>query len=263
MHDFYDWLRGLNIYSIDDDLLLTAFTHKSFKGIGQDDEDNERLEFLGDAILDLITAEDLFYDEHLSESQMTELRKNYVSNDQLAVIFNYLDMEQFIRVAKNVKLSNRIKAGFVEAFFAVIYLEKGYDICHQLWELIQERLGTVEDSNKYKPNWDYWYRNDSFVQLKNSKTTLQEFCQSHQLGGPDYQVIKRTGPDHNPNYTVKLVIKTGSNKLGYERIFEKYALGKTHVSTFGKGKNKKLAQKRAAEEMCDIIGLMYSSDTYD
>ena len=269
MHDFYDWLGDLGIDSIDYDQLFIAFTHKSYKGMNNEDvQDNERFEFLGDAVLDLITAEDLFYDDKLTESEMTEIRKNYVSNDQLAVIFMHLEMEKFVRVAKKLKLTNRIKAGFVEAFFGVLYFEKGYDECHRVWQVTQERLSRIEEpEDTYYPKYESWYNHDEIYKLKNPKTTLQEFCQSLQFGMPDYQVIKRTGPDHAPNYTIKLIIKLtikpGLNKIGFENVFEKSVLGETHVTTHGKGKNIKLAQKRAAEKMCDRIGLAYRSDTYD
>ena len=265
MYDFYDWLKDLGIYGMDYDLLWVAFTHKSYKGMGhEDEEDNERLEFLGDAVLDLITAEDLFQDEKLTESQMTEIRKNYVSNDQLAVIFKFLDMKQFVRITKKLNLTNRIKAGFVESFYGAVYLEKGYDECYRVWQLIQEEISKIEESEgTYYRKYNISYSNNDFYALKNPKTTLQEFCQSHQFGKPDYQVLKRTGPNHSPNYTIKLIIRPSSNKIGFENVFGKYVLGNTYVTSHGKGKNIKLAQKRAAEKMCDRIGLDYSTDSYE
>lgn len=258
MSDFGQWLYDLGISYINYDLLWIAFTHSSYKGMGYKGEDNERFEFLGDAVLDLITAEILFADEELSESEMTELRKQYVKNAQLAVIFNMLQMEQFIRIAHNLKLTNKIKAGFVEAFFGVVYLERGYDESRQVWQRIQERISIIEDDS-YRPAWDRW----SEYQLKNPKSTLQEFCQGYQFGSPEYQVVKRKGPDHDPTYTVKVIIRPGSNKIGYKLVFETYVIDKPYVTEYANGKNIKLAEKRAAEKMCDRIGLLYSSETYE
>jgi len=260
MSDFKPWLYDLGITDyIDYDLLWIAFTHKSYKGMGYNGEDNERLEFLGDAVLDLINADLLYEDSELTESEMTELRKLYVSNDQLAVIFNKLDMEQFIRVANNLQLTNKIKAGIVEAFFGAVYLKLGYQKCVEVWQKIQYRISGIDINNKYKPNWDDWAPEFYKDKLINAKTTLQEFCQSQQFELPEYKVINRKGPDHNPYYTIKLIIRPGANKIGFENIFKIYITDKPYVRTLGKGRNIRLAEMRAAEEMCERIGLTYSS----
>ena len=124
MPDLGQWLNRLGLGYIDYDPLWIACTHSSYKGTGYNGEDNERLEFLGDSVLDIIIAKVLFDVSDLNESEMTELRKLYVSNNQLAVIFDLLDMKEFIRTAKNLKLTKKIKAGVVEAFFGVVYNEK-------------------------------------------------------------------------------------------------------------------------------------------
>lgn len=258
MPDFGPWLNELGISNINSDLLRMAFTHRSYKGMGYIGEDNERFEFLGDAVLDLISAEILFKDKGLSESEMTELRKKYVNNAQLAFVFNKLKMEPFIRIANNLKLTNKMKAGFFEAFFGVLFIEKGYSVSYQVWQRIQERIYIIEDGS-YQPNWDRW----SDYQLKNSKSTLQEFCQSHQFGIPEYTVVSRRGPDHDPNYKVKVIILPGSNRSDYAKLFNNNENDNHYNSEYGVGKNIKLAEKRAAEKMCDRIGLSYSSEMYE
>ena len=83
--------------------------------------------------------------------------------------------------------------------------------------------------------------------------------QNQQIGLPEYQVINKEGPDHDPYYTVKLIIKPGSNKIGFENTFDTYLTDKPYVRTLGEGGNIKLAEIRAAEEMCEVIGLSFAS----
>lgn len=262
MYDLRSWLNDLQIDYIDYNLVWTAFTHRSYKGMVTNVEDNERLEYLGDAVLDLINSEILYHDDQLDESEMTELRKMYVSNEQLAVIFDELYMEQFVRVAKNLNLSNRMKASFFEAFFGAIFLEKGYSDCYNLWLLIQERISSIEPViEDQSTRWIYPIDMTSGVlPLKNAKTTLQEFCQNRQFNPPSYKVIKRSGPEHNLIYTVKVTVTPGKNIIVFESVFEAYVIDKSSVSATGRGRRKKIAEMRAAQEMCDIIGLSYSTN---
>jgi len=169
MSDLEPWLNKLGLGYIEYDQIWIAFTHSSYKGMGYTGEDNERLEFLGDAVLDIVIAKVLFDVTDLSESEMTELRKRYVSNDQLAVIFDFLDMEEYIRTAKNLNLTIKIKAGVVEAFFGVVYNEKGPDECFNLWNRLHDILGGLDDFN---------YKNEyvEYQDLKNAKSSIQEYC---------------------------------------------------------------------------------------
>lgn len=253
MPDLGQWLNKLGLGYIDYDPLWIAFTHRSYKGMGYNGEDNERLEFLGDAVLDIIIAKVLFADPDLSESDMTELRKLYVSNDQLAVIFDLLDMKEFIRTAKNLKLTKKIKAGVVEAFFGVVFNEKSLSDCFLLWNRLHDILSGLDDFN-YKNSYI------GYQDLKNAKSTLQEFCLNLNFDLPEYKLVEKTGPDHAPNFKVKLILKPCSNKLGFEEIFETYSIIKPYVRTFGFGKNIKSAEMEAAEEMCERIGLKYISN---
>ena len=262
-YELRSWLNNLQLGYIDPKLILIAFTHRSFKGMGYNGEDNERLEFLGDAILDLINAELLYYEEDLTEEEMTELRKNYVNNSQLAIIFDKLNIEQFIRTANNLKISQRIKAGFVEAFFGAIYISKGYETCVNLWETITGNLVTTYRPQRNQIDFYNTIYHGFAPSLKNAKTTLQEFCQSQLFESPEYQVVKRKGPDHDPTYTVKVIIRPGSNIISYENLFDTYVIDKPYVTEYANGKNIKLAEKRAAEKMCDRIGLIYSSEIYE
>lgn len=252
MPDLAPWLNKLGLWYVDYNALWTAFTHRSYKGSGYNGEDNERFEFLGDAVLDIIIAKILFEDPDLSESEMTEIRKMYVSNDQLAVIFDLLDMRTFIRTAKNMKLTKKVKAGVVEAIFGVVFNQNGLDECFNLWNRLQAILSGLEDFN---------YQNIyvGYQDLKNAKSTLLEFCQDLSFEHPEYKVVEKFGPDHAPEFKVKLILRPGLNKLGFEEIFESYSIKKPYVRTFGFGQNKKSAEMEAAEEMCERVGLKYVS----
>lgn len=253
------WLAELGLGAINYDLLNIAFTHSSFKGMGYNVEDNERLEFLGDAVLDLIIAEILYKDEDLSESEMTESRKSYVSNDQLSVIFDDLEMEQFVRTANNFPLTKNVKAGFVEAFFGAVFIDRGYDGCYELWIWIINNVSSVSRSNKDVSLQHYNRLNDlSFPPpLKNAKSTLQEFCQGYMFGNPEYHLEDKFGPDHDPLFRIELIILPGNNKRGYEKTFKRFLTDDAYASTLGMGKQKREAEMDAAKKMCDIIGLAY------
>ncbi len=251
MPDLGQWLNKLGLGYIDYDQLWIAYTHSSYKGTGYNGEDNERLEFLGDSVLDIIIAKVLFDDPDLDESEMTEIRKLYVSNDQLAVIFDLLDMREYIRTAKNMKLTKKIKAGAVESIFGVVFNQNGLEECFSLWKRLQAILSGLEDFN---------YKNIyvGYQDLKNAKSTLMEFCQNLSFDHPEYEVVEKSGPDHAPEFKIKLILKPRSNKLGFEEIFESYSIKKPYVRTFGYGKNIKSAEMDASEEMCERIGLKYS-----
>jgi len=81
-----------------------------------------------------------------------------------------------------------------------------------------------------------------------------------QFDTPKYQEIKKVGPEHNPIFTVEVIIRPGSNKIGFENVFNTYIIDNSFVSSTGKGRSKKIAGMKAAETMCDIIDLLYTSE---
>jgi len=243
LFDFKPWLEDLGLGNITYRMLWTAFTHKSYKGMVNNAEDNERLEFLGDAVLDLIIAEDLFEDKSLNEADMTELRKKNVNNDNLARIFDILKLDLIVRIANNLPLSNKVKAGLSEAFFGVIYKEKGYTDCVELWRRIQ----LIFDNN---------HSSKIFLLIKNAKSVIQEYCQSKQFD-LRYYMTEKSGPDHDPVFTAEINLSPGYNRPEFERVFK--TKEKPYVNEYANGRSKKHAEMRAAEKMCDRIGLKYSS----
>ncbi|MGQ4874038.1 MAG: ribonuclease III family protein [Promethearchaeia archaeon] len=256
MTDLYDWLYNLGLNSVyDDSLIKEALTHSSYKGMGYNVKDNERLEFLGDAVLDLVTAEYLYDNEMLNEDEMTELRKTYVSNQQLSIIFDQIGMKKYIYIARGFKLTNKVKAGFIEAFFGAIYKSLGYEACQQLWYNILEIMTNSYQSKHNNWHYDYYKQKN----IKNAKSTLQEFCQAHKFENPEYVLIKKSGPDHKPTFLVEVRIKPGNNKLGFEEIFGIFSTDYKYYSARGKGTRKKLAELRAAEKLCEELDLDYQN----
>jgi len=148
---YLNWLQTLNIADVDIQKIITAFTHPSYKGMVPNIEDYERFEFLGDAVLELISAEELVINFQLSEGAMTEKRKQMVNNDYLSQVFDRLKIQPLIRTAMNYTPSVKDKANFVEALFGAVYLDKKYDACKVLWDTIQTKMGINKKKVKAVP----------------------------------------------------------------------------------------------------------------
>ncbi len=243
------WLKKLGIQTINKNLIETALTHSSYKGMGHKGEDNERLEFLGDAVLDLINANLLYSDFTLSEAHMTEIRKTYVSNNELSKIFNKIGIGEYIRTAKNLKLSNKIKADFIEALFGAVFIANGYTKCLKFWRVIQNngKNGTKPPAKK---------KNQAV--MKNAKSTLAEFCKEKSFLDPEYVLLKKQGLDHNPVFTARVHVKAGGNTNRFRSIFKLSTNQKSRIFADGNGKKIKLAEMRAAQNLCKRIGLSFS-----
>jgi ribonuclease-3 len=246
------WLQTLNISDLDQQKIITAFTHPSYKGMVPNVEDYERFEFLGDAVLELISAEELVTNYQLSEGVMTEKRKQLVNNDYLSQIFDRLKMQPLIRTALNYTPSVKDKANFVEALFGAYFLDKKYDACKGLWDTIQTKMGINKKkvkaapiSQEEKQNKDAMvnYYKEIGLTPKNAKSMIQELCQKQNLDLPTYEQIERTGPDHDPVFKVKI---TGI-------LFN--TIPKWTRTAIGVGKSKKIAEIKAAEELCKQIYL--------
>jgi len=263
MHSLSDWLEDMGISKINPKLIKTALTHSSYKGMGLDVEDNERLEYLGDAVLDLINAELYFKFHNLSEGVLTELRKNKVNNRELARLFDGIKMNKFVYTANNFHLTEKVKADFIEALFGAIFLDSSYDKCFEVWINIESVIFDYSsfniDNYHQKPNSSEKIKKQlKSSLLKNAKSTLLEFCQSNSLNAPFYKLIGKTGPDHDPEFIVQLWLLSGSNPELFRSIFQIKDNLINQINTKGYGKKKKDAEMDAARKMCDFIGLKYS-----
>jgi ribonuclease III len=249
-----EWLVKNSIKPMNLPALITAFTHPSYKGMVPEVEDYERLEFLGDAVLDLVSAEELINESTDTEGVLTEKRKQLVNNDYLAKIFDRLKMGPLTRTALNYSYSIKDKANIVEAFFGALFLEHKYDYCKEVWQIFQRKMGINKKQVIKAPLTSEETQNrDELLQFyqtlgltkKNAKSMLQELCQKQKLPIPTYKLLERKGPDHDPVFHVKV---SGV-------FFQGPPLWNRHA--IGEGKNKKEAEINAAEKLCNELYLEY------
>lgn len=203
-------------------LLQDSLSHKSF--VNENPElnlkDNERLEFLGDAVLSLSISSFLIKNfPHLSEGDLSRFKSIIVSEPSLYKIATKLDIGRFLLLGKGEEQTGGRKkdsllANALEAIIAAIYLDGGFTPADYFINMnfIEELTVIVREGISV----DY-------------KTDLQEFCQSEGRPLPVYRVLKETGPDHKKIFEIELVID-----------------GVVHGA--GTGKNKKEAEQKAAKE---------------
>lgn len=198
------------------DLLEQALTHRS-KG----KNNNERLEFLGDALLETILSDTLYHlRPDASEGDLTRLRATMVRGVTLAILANDLGLKDFMRVGSGELRTGGYQrestlADAFEAIIAAIYLDSAsfdrtFAVVNKLY---QQQLAQLPDAQ----------------QLKDPKTRLQEFLQSRNLEKPIYQQLNISGPDHDKQFEV-------SCRVGEQQ-------------TAAIGSSKKKAEQAAAEAM--------------
>jgi len=203
-----------------------AFIHRSVlnENIIHVTESNERLEFLGDAVLELISTELLFhiYPEK-PEGELTDIRSALVRGKNLASIGLSLHLQDYVLVSKGELLAGGntnpyIVANTFEAFLGAIYLDLGYDEAKKFVEkyVLSMLPEILEKALHVDP-----------------KSHLQEIAQEKYLTTPTYEVLKESGSDHNKSYTVGAYI------------------GTAQVGT-GTGSSKKKAQQEAAENALSL-----------
>lgn len=207
-------------------LLTTALTHSSYAN-ERKTQDNERLEFLGDSVLGLITAEYLF--KRLKKNQegtLTKLRASLVCEQSLFDISKKIDLSSFILLGHGEEMSHgRERASVVsdafEAVLAAIYLDAGLEKAREwLLNLMQDAFDDALSGNR---NRDY-------------KTELQEYVQKGKFGRISYRVVKETGPDHNKSFEVEALLDgeriglaNGMSKKEAEQAAARCALEKYEI----------------------------------
>lgn len=261
------WLKNLQVFEIDLKLMKTAFTHSSCRGLGYSIDDYERLEFLGDAVIDLIVSDKFYNKGQYSEGDLTELRSHLVKEKPLAELFDKMKMSPLVRRA-GVSLSSGMKSDIIEAFFAAVYLEKGFQKCQEIWNLIMKKTGFEEEvTNNYLNKGKEELKGlaqdqikkreellNYYAQLKiqtnqNAKNVLQQLFQKKYGSSyilPDYSDFDKEGPDNSPIFTVRLNESISINGKKFELKVEGIA-GKL-----------KIAEIKAAEKACDLIFLRYN-----
>jgi ribonuclease-3 len=220
-----DKLDTLKSLFKDKELLLQALTHKSWvnEHLGQR-ESNERLEFLGDAVLEFIISEVIYSKfPEKEEGYLTALRANLVNTENLANLALKLDVGKSLFLSKGEeegggRINPSLLADTVEAIIGALYLDQGLDATR---EFIKVNLVSEIPEKVGKP-------------LKDPKSRLQEYVQSEGLSTPKYMVVKESGPDHNKEFVVEVVIN-----------------GK--VSGEGQGKSKSEAEQKSAEDALKLV----------
>ncbi|PHS56615.1 MAG: ribonuclease III [Sulfurimonas sp.] len=205
----------------DEKLIIEALTHKSYK----QPYDNERLEFLGDAVLDLIVGEYLFFKFPSSdEGKLSKIRASLVNESSFDKLARAINIGNYIYLS-NAEQNNggREKSSLLsnafEAIIGAIYIESGLEVAKKVAiTLIEKNYKDISLDSLFK---DY-------------KTTLQELTQAKYGITPEYKVVASRGPDHKKEFEVAVYIEDKE----YARAL---------------GKSKKIAQQEAAEIAVEIL----------
>ena len=205
---------GINVN--DDSLYMVALTHTSYSNENEGCESYERLEFLGDAVLELIISDFLYNEKELKEGTMTKFRASYVCEAACSTYARELGLDEYIRLGSGeVEANTTIIADVFEAFIAAMYLDKGFSFTAKfVMDIIKK----------------YIDRNVDF--LHDYKSELQEMVQTVRKSVV-YEVIREEGPAHNKRFTCQVFVDgivmgigKGGSKKSAEQEAAKVALSK-------------------------------------
>lgn len=201
-------------------LLQTAFTHRSYlnENGGSGREHNERLEFLGDAVLELVVTSYLYktYPDK-PEGDLTAYRSSLVNTNTISEAASRLNMNDYLLLSKGEakdmgKARQYILANTFEAVIGAIYLDQGYEVAKKFIAMaLFDQLAEIIEKKLYK----------------DAKSLVQELAQEKENVTPTYSVLNETGPDHDRNFDIGIYF------------------GETLIAT-GKGKSKQEAEQSAA-----------------
>ena len=202
-------------------LLEEALTHASARKSSK--VNNERLEFLGDRVLGLVIAEELLRkNPNSTEGEVATYYNSLVKKETCSFIAKEIGLENLLTLGKSVKRTNdrqkdKILGNAIEALIGAIFLDAGFEISKQLvLKVWRKQIDIVRDIEAH------------------AKTALQEFLQSKGQEPPTYKQISRTGPDHDPDFCVEVVLGSGLNAIG-------------------SGSTKRMAETKAAEQILEKI----------
>ena len=226
--DFSTFENRIGVAFSDKRILELAFTHRSYvnEQKGTKGEHNERLEFLGDAVLELITTDFLYrkYPEK-AEGDLTSYRAGLVNASTLATIAVGLGMNDFLLLSKGeARDTGRARqynlANAFEALIGAMYMDQGYDVTR---DFIDAHLLPLTDDIVDKHLW------------RDAKSRFQELAQEADGVTPTYQTMSEVGPDHNKVFTIGVFV-------GDKKIAE------------GTGRSKQEAEQSAADAGLDARG---------
>ncbi|MDQ5958610.1 MAG: ribonuclease [Patescibacteria group bacterium] len=201
-------------------LLVTAFTHRSYLNEHKKTvkEHNERLEFLGDAVLELVVTEYLYKNYTDPEGILTNWRSSLVRTESISAAADRLGFDTFLRLSRGEKRGSdrarqQILANCYEAVIGALYMDKGYDAAKQFISIsLLTTFQTILDTGSWM----------------DPKSRLQEIAQSLDNATPQYKVLSEEGPDHDKTFTVGVFVDTDLKGKGV-------------------GPSKQIAQQQAAE----------------
>lgn len=228
MKDFSEFEKVIGIKFKDQKVLQQAFTHRSYinenpkSGLSH----NERLEFLGDAVLELVVTDYLFntYPDH-AEGDLTAYRSALVNAIVAAEVAQSLNMNEYLLLSKGEskdtgRARQTILANAYESFIGALYLDQGYEVCDSF---IKKTLIPKLTDIINKKSW------------RDAKSHIQEEAQERLGITPSYEVVGQFGPDHDKFFTVGVF-------FGDKKIAE------------GKGRSKQEAQQAAAQAALEKKG---------
>jgi ribonuclease-3 len=220
MVDWNDCQKNLGISFHHESLLEQAFVHSSYSNENPDFAwpSNERLEFLGDAILNFIVTEELYQEfSKLPEGELTEIRASLVCRDTLADLASSLKLGDWLLLGRGeeanggrTKTSNLANA--LEALIGALYLDQGLAKSRRF--ILRQLKPELEKIKAGKTTSNY-------------KALVQELIQGQKRPTPVYRLVEATGPDHSKQFTAEILV-------------DGEALGR------GTGKSKKVAESQAA-----------------
>jgi ribonuclease III len=235
------------------DLLQRALTHRSLanqiameSGGSQQSEsgDNERLEFLGDAVLGLIVGESLFLSHpEWSEGQLTRVRAHLVSRKHMADVATSIGLGNHLRISRGedrggLRRTSTVLSNTMEAVIGALFLDGGLEPARTL----VRRLVMGDTAEQLARELQ------SGAALGNYKSALQEHLQALRAGSPIYSVVEESGPDHRKRFQVEVSIVSAGSQAGRQ-----FAIGS--------GSTKKLAEQDAARRALERLRAEESVNT--
>jgi ribonuclease-3 len=230
MPDFNEFANKIKVDFNDISLLKRACTHRSYlnenKGAGL--EHNERLEFLGDAVLELVVTSFLFKKfPDRNEGDLTSYRSALVNTNSLSKVALHIGVDEYLLLSKGEskdtgRARSIIHADTIEAIIGAVYIDKGYESAEKF---ISQNLFEVIDIDDIVKN-KLWL---------DAKSRFQEKAQEMTGQTPSYKTVKEVGPDHNKLFTLGVFI------------------GDVQIA-LGTGMSKQEAEQKAAEKALEVKG---------
>ncbi|MCK9235575.1 MAG: ribonuclease III [Acholeplasmataceae bacterium] len=201
-----DLLKKLNLLYKDESLYIQALTHASYAHENNLDN-NQKLEFLGDAVIELLTSDYLYQKDLADEGELTKRRAQAVREEALVIYAEKIDLKTHLLLGRGEQIRGANEAMIADAFealFGAVYMDLGYEeVKHLFKKIVVPYLNLV---------WG----------IKDYKSTLQEYIQSGDKRNISYHITKETGPSHDKKFVAEvrldgnIILGTGSGKTKKE-----------------------------------------------